>query len=570
MNPTIAIRAAALFLALLSPAAQATPMVTVISPKPGLSSGSPIFYEAYATNSECAKGIAAIRVYTAPYVAAITVNGAHLENFISLQPGSYSTVVQAWDNCGGVGKTAVNIVVTASPGVTVFLPNGRSVAAPIHFAASAQNSACAAGINAIRIYVAPHTSPYTIYSNRLNAYINLPPGIRTLTVQAWDKCGQVFKTNLSSTVTTTADANLYAVNLNDTAPTIYQFKVASDGILKNPNGAGNLPEAAAGPGADNLAVDPGGWFLYASTASGIYGFQINPATGRLTPMPGSPFPLNDKNNAVPPLIRVDPSGNFLFARYGGAEVGDGTTYRINRSTGALTSTGYVIPTVWYTHTFDASGQYLYFINYGGIDAYRFNPNNGSMVPLMGSTFFFDSLNSMYLPSMAAEGNSLYVGGNGVSGGNGGGVWEFKIDYATGIPTEMTGSPFLPASTSQMVLSILPDTRSRFLWSLQSGQSSYGIESFQVQNGGALTPSMWFTDLMPYSLGDSTDDGPKFAFTSWAEDHSGKFVFTSYTGDAPNRGIASWPISAAGDLQTQTVFLTLNPIGAIAVARQNPR
>jgi hypothetical protein len=251
-------------------------------------------------------------------------------------------------------------------------------------------------------------------------------------------------------------------------------------------------------------------------------------------------------------------------------VGDGTTYRINRSTGALTSTGYVIPTVWYTHTFDASGQYLYFINYGGIDAYRFNPNNGNMVPLMGSTFFFDSLNSMYLPSMAAEGSYLYIGGGGAGGGNGGGVWGFTIDYATGTPTEVAGSPFVPASPSQLIVSVLPDTLARFLWSLQSGQSSYGIEVFNVVSGGALNASTWFTNLMPYSLGDSTDDGPKFVFTSWVEDHSGKFVFTSYTGDTPHRGIASWPISASGDLQTQTVFLTANPIGAIAVARQNPR
>ncbi|MCU1296707.1 MAG: hypothetical protein JWO91_985 [Acidobacteriaceae bacterium] len=94
-----------IFLALT---AQAAPTVVVFSPGTG-SFGAPVFYEAYATSSSCKSGIAAMRIYTAPGVNAYTTNGAHIETFINLKPGRYNTVVQAWDNCGGVAKTNVAI-----------------------------------------------------------------------------------------------------------------------------------------------------------------------------------------------------------------------------------------------------------------------------------------------------------------------------------------------------------------------------------------------------------------------------------------------------------------------------
>ena len=87
--------------------AYAAPTVTVLAPKAGMSVGSPIFYSAYATSVACTKGIAAMRIYSADHVSAYTVSGGHIETFIKLNPGTYNTVVQAWDNCGGVAKTTV-------------------------------------------------------------------------------------------------------------------------------------------------------------------------------------------------------------------------------------------------------------------------------------------------------------------------------------------------------------------------------------------------------------------------------------------------------------------------------
>jgi hypothetical protein len=86
-----------------------TPVVTVTSPATGSQDSSPVNFTATASSPECASGIAAMRIYTAPSVSAYTVSADRLDVNINLSEGSYNTVVQAWDNCGGVGKAEVGI-----------------------------------------------------------------------------------------------------------------------------------------------------------------------------------------------------------------------------------------------------------------------------------------------------------------------------------------------------------------------------------------------------------------------------------------------------------------------------
>lgn len=92
-------------------ASASTPVVSVSSPANGSTVGSPVNYLASASSPSCSKGIAAMRIYTAPGVNAYTINANKLDTNINLPKGTYSTIVQAWDNCGGVGKTTVGITV---------------------------------------------------------------------------------------------------------------------------------------------------------------------------------------------------------------------------------------------------------------------------------------------------------------------------------------------------------------------------------------------------------------------------------------------------------------------------
>jgi hypothetical protein len=91
-----------------------TPVVTVTSPASGSQDSSPVNFSASASSPDCPAGIAAIRIYTAPGDGVYTTDSNHLDVNLTRAAGSYKTVVQAWDNCGGVGKTPINITVSGN------------------------------------------------------------------------------------------------------------------------------------------------------------------------------------------------------------------------------------------------------------------------------------------------------------------------------------------------------------------------------------------------------------------------------------------------------------------------
>jgi DNA-binding beta-propeller fold protein YncE len=67
-----------------------------------------------------------------------------------------------------------------------------------------------------------------------------------------------------------------------------------------------------------VAVDPTGKFVYVpSWNGGVWGYTINPTTGALTPIPGSPFPSGAHG---PYWVAVDPTGKFAYVANNGGGV----------------------------------------------------------------------------------------------------------------------------------------------------------------------------------------------------------------------------------------------------------
>lgn len=87
--------------------------VSVSSPANNSTVGSPVNFKATATTT-CSKGVTSMGIYTAPYQLAYTVQGASLNTNLSLSPGTYNTVVEEWDACGGAATTPVTITVSGS------------------------------------------------------------------------------------------------------------------------------------------------------------------------------------------------------------------------------------------------------------------------------------------------------------------------------------------------------------------------------------------------------------------------------------------------------------------------
>ena len=87
--------------------------VTVASPGTG-SFSSPVHFVASGSSPSCAKGVASMGIYTAPYVLAYVTPGAKLDTMLKLNPGNYNVVVQNWDNCGLTAKSSLQIQVGPS------------------------------------------------------------------------------------------------------------------------------------------------------------------------------------------------------------------------------------------------------------------------------------------------------------------------------------------------------------------------------------------------------------------------------------------------------------------------
>jgi 6-phosphogluconolactonase (cycloisomerase 2 family) len=204
------------------------------------------------------------------------------------------------------------------------------------------------------------------------------------------------------------------------------------------------------------AMDPTGKFLFAFDVygSGIYAYQINQTTGALTPVAGSPFALPAYNIYVAPggfVMGGSGTSLFLYVSLGFGSSSSGiVAFAINPSTGALSpvpgspfqtsddnSPGLCV---------DSSGKFLYAAvgplgsDYAGaIYGFQINSLNGTLSP-MASSPFASGVVGYRSPVLDPSGRFLYATGY-ESGADEWGVYGFSLDSATGALSQITGSPF---------------------------------------------------------------------------------------------------------------------------------
>jgi 6-phosphogluconolactonase (cycloisomerase 2 family) len=299
-----------------------------------------------------------MRIYTAPGVGVYTIDASRLDVDINLADGSYNAVVQAWDNCGGVGKTEVSLSVISTdfqPPRFVYItqPQQGVVAGYIvnpqsgELTFNGQNPVWAHwGPNAVvsdsggnHLYVANQgsqdLSAYTI--NRTNGHLTAVPGAN------FSSGGWTYQTGVA-----VHPSNKFVYVATDSSGCdcgnagVVAFSVASNGSLTPVSGS---PFLTSG-GNVALAMDPKGEYLYSAgfvsttnTSGVICAFKINQTTGALTALPGSPYPIVPVScTACWPSeqfndLTTDRNGNFLIGP--GYFNGVIYVYRIDRSTGSL-------------------------------------------------------------------------------------------------------------------------------------------------------------------------------------------------------------------------------------------
>jgi 6-phosphogluconolactonase len=162
--------------------------------------------------------------------------------------------------------------------------------------------------------------------------------------------GSPFKSGAGAAALTVdvSDSYLYVVNPSATNPSLPQttgniagFTIGSNGSLTSIVGSPFASVEGSGPSA--ITVDPLSHFVYAVTpqsSASIWCFQIDPLSGQLTEVPGSPF-----NLAGGGLFALfDPVGNFLYIGNQAAHAIEGYTYDIDSgSLTLITGSPFVIP-----------------------------------------------------------------------------------------------------------------------------------------------------------------------------------------------------------------------------------
>ena len=149
---------------------------------------------------------------------------------------------------------------------------------------------------------------------------------------------------------------------------------------------------AAGGDPHSLVLQPYGPFDYVAeflytanfngSSSTISGFSVDPNTGALTALSGSPFSVSVSNS-----ITTDQTGSYLYVTTAAGVVG----YGIDVNTGSLSAlAGFPVAsgTNAYAVTVDGSNQFLYVANEGAasISAYGLNAANGALTAVSGSPF----------------------------------------------------------------------------------------------------------------------------------------------------------------------------------------
>jgi hypothetical protein len=171
--------------------------------------GSPVHYVATASTTTCAKSVASMGIYI-NNVLTYVVDQPSLSTELTLNPGTYQTVVEEWDYCGGASYTPVNITITAATGVWVNSPtNDAPVGSPVHYLATATTSACSKGVASMGVYI-NNVLSYVQNGASLSANLSFSPGTYHTVVEEWDYCGGAAYTPINITVAGNIMSNLQA------------------------------------------------------------------------------------------------------------------------------------------------------------------------------------------------------------------------------------------------------------------------------------------------------------------------------------------------------------------------
>ena len=347
-----------------------------------------------------------------------------------------------------------------------------------------------------------------------------------------------------------AQSNGYVyVNNQSLTNTVSAYSVSASGSLTQLTGS---PFSTGGKGANvtcyglqRIAISSPNNFMYVANTGDltISAFQINPATGGLTLVAGSPFASGLTLDSCQGIsVAATPDGRFLYA----ASNGTVKTFTIGAS-GALsllttTATG-INPNSGMA--ISANGQFLAIANQTSVSMFTINTASGLLGPVSGSPFIKTGAGSIAGLDFSCVGDRLYAGEATGSPTTADG---WIVNTTTGALTPAPSTPFhTPGNDSAMVL-YSPDNSLLF----ESNQFSNSINPFQVNSNGSLTNTGKFgsTTAVHTPVGMATDASGTFLFV--ADDAFGVATFRIGPGGTLT-SLSDLAITRPGEIQDLVAY-----------------
>jgi 6-phosphogluconolactonase len=302
----------------------------------------------------------------------------------------------------------------------------------------------------------------------------------------------------------------YAYVANSESHTISAFTI--DPITGTLTAIEGSPFAAGGAYPWSVAVHPSGRFLYVLNylTRDISILSISASTGALAAISSSPI---QTGGPYPAWIAIEPTGKFLYVA--DSVINGVMAFAINEITGALTpfygspfSTGISPASV----AIDPSGKFAYVANAGShsISAFTVDAATGILTPVASSPFSAGGLSPTTV-GVDPSGKYVYVT-NGASDN----ISAFAINPTSGALTIIPGSPFAAGGTAPVFVGV--DPTSKFAYVVNAGST---ISAFSIV---AATGVLTAVSGSPFDAGGNYPRAIAF-------EHTGKFAYVanSYSG-----------------------------------------
>src|SRR5215467_8474602 len=349
-----------------------------------------------------------------------------------------------------------------------------------------------------------------------------------------------------------AQGNYVYVNNQAAANSVSGYSVSATGALTQLSGS---PYSTGGVGANvvcyglnRIVLSPVNNLLFVANTGDrtISSFQINPATGILTLVAGSPFPtLLTLDSCQGISLAATPDGNFLMASSNGQiqtfTIGAGGTLSPNSITANCCSPNASM-------VISPNGQFLATSNQTSVS--MFTINAGVLTPVPGSPFAKTGSGSLSGLDFSCAADRLYAGeATGSPALADAWTVDNSVGTATsGVLTPVPGTPFTSSGNNSNLVLYSPDNTLLF----QSNQFTNSVNSFTVNPDGSLVNVGKFgTNTQVHTpAGMATDASGTFLYV--ADDAFGVAVFRIGNGGVL-AALSDLAINRAGEIQDLVAY-----------------